>query len=107
MRAGLAQVAAALGATIAHAIPWGALHYPHVAALRARLAERCAPASVNNVLSAVRGVARAAMRLGQLDARFERLLHQRRSFRARRAPDLSEGRAPAPGEHRIRRKDER
>jgi len=68
MRAALAQVAAALGAATAHAIPWGALRYPHVAALRARLAERGAPASVNKVLSAVRGVAREAMRLGQLDA---------------------------------------
>ncbi len=58
----------AAGAATAHAIPWGALRYLHVAALRARLAERGAPASVNKVLSAVRGVAREAMRLGQLDA---------------------------------------
>jgi site-specific recombinase XerD len=68
MLAALVLVADALGAVSPHAIRWGALRYPHVAALRTRLAERCAPASVNKVLSAVRGVAREAMRLGQLDA---------------------------------------
>jgi len=68
MRAALETVAAELGASSPHAIPWGALRYPHVAALRARLAERRAPATVNKVLSALRGVAREAMRLGQLDA---------------------------------------
>lgn len=68
MRAALAQVAAELGAATPHAIPWGGLRYPHVTALRARLTERYASASVNKVLSAVRGVAREAMRLGQLEA---------------------------------------
>jgi site-specific recombinase XerD len=68
MRAALAAVAAELGAPSAHAIPWAALRYPHVAALRARLAERRAPATVNKILSALRGVAREAMRLGQLGA---------------------------------------
>lgn len=68
MRAALAAVAAELGAVSPHVIPWGALRYPHVAALRARLAERRAPASVNKLLCAVRGVAREAMRLGLLDA---------------------------------------
>jgi site-specific recombinase XerC len=68
MRAALDTVAAELGASGPHAIPWSALRYPHVAALRARLAERRAPATVNKVLSALRGVAREAMRLGQLDA---------------------------------------
>jgi site-specific recombinase XerD len=68
MRAALALVAATLGAATPHAIRWGALRYPHVAALRTRFAEKYAPASVNKVLCAVRGVAREAMRLGQLDA---------------------------------------
>ena len=68
MRAALETIAAELGAASVRTIPWGALRYPHVAALRARLAERRAPATVNKILSALRGVAREAMRLGQLDA---------------------------------------
>jgi site-specific recombinase XerC len=68
MRAALDTVATELGAPSAYDIPWSALRYPHVAALRARLAERRAPATVNKVLSALRGVAREAMRLGQLEA---------------------------------------
>jgi site-specific recombinase XerC len=68
MRAALDTIAAELGAPDPHASPWSALRYPHVAALRARLAERRAPATVNKVLCALRGVAREAMRLGQLDA---------------------------------------
>jgi integrase len=68
MRAALDTIAAELGVPTPHAIPWSALRYPHVAALRARLAERRAPATVNKLLCALRGVAREAMRLGQLDA---------------------------------------
>src|SRR5512141_1063225 len=68
MRAALETIAAELGAGSPYAIPWQALRYPHVAALRARLAEKRSPATVNKVLSAMRGVAREAMRLGKLDA---------------------------------------
>ena len=68
MLAALDTIATELGAPSAYDIPWRALRYPHVAALRARLAERRAPATVNKVLSALRGVAREAMRLGQLAA---------------------------------------
>jgi site-specific recombinase XerD len=68
MRAALETIAAELGAPSAEAIPWRALRYPHAAALRATLAERRSPATVNKVLSALRGVAREAMRLGQLSA---------------------------------------
>lgn len=68
MRAALETIGAALGAPSPHAIPWRQLRYPHVAALRARLAEERSPATVNKVLSALRGVAREAMRLGQLAA---------------------------------------
>ncbi len=68
MRAALDLVAHELGAPSPHAIPWGALRYQHAAALRSALAQRLAPATVNKVLSALRGVAREAMRLGLLPA---------------------------------------
>lgn len=50
------------------AFPWAALRYQHVSALRARLAARFAPATVNRLLCAVRGVLREAMRLGAMSA---------------------------------------
>jgi site-specific recombinase XerD len=68
MRKALEAIARELGASSSHAIPWAALRYPHVMALRSRLAERLAPASVNKLLSALRRVAREAMRLGILGA---------------------------------------
>lgn len=68
MRAALVRVARALGAPDPHAVPWGTLRHPQIAALRAQLTERLAPASVNKILCALRGVAREAMRLDLLDA---------------------------------------
>ena len=49
-------------------LPWCELRRPHLAALRAALAERCAPASANKILSAVRGVLKEAVRLDLLTA---------------------------------------
>lgn len=69
MRSALENVAALLtnGALDAERLPWSSLRYPHLQALRARLADAYAPKTVNRHLSAVRGVLRAAWRLGQLD----------------------------------------
>ena len=63
MRSTLANVAAMLGTTI-EACPWHALRFAHVAALRAALAERFAPATTNKYLSAIRQVMRQAWLLG-------------------------------------------
>lgn len=61
----LSAVAAELGGDVA-SLPWASLRYPHVAALRGRLAARLAPATVNRLLCAVRGVLREAAKLDLL-----------------------------------------
>ena len=74
MRSALNQVAQILGRPSAADTPWHALRAAHVDALRAALLARpgrnglpAAPASVNKALSAVRGVLKAAWRMGMID----------------------------------------
>lgn len=67
MRAALATIAGIFGADVA-TLDWAALRYQHTAAIRARLAEACKPATANKMLSALRGVLRAAWQLGQIGA---------------------------------------
>jgi site-specific recombinase XerD len=50
------------------AINWGAVRYPHTAAIRARLIEQYSPATANRALSALRGVLKEAWRLEQMPA---------------------------------------
>jgi len=57
-----------LGGGDVRTFPWASLRYEHAQAVRRVLIERYAPATCNMVLSAVRGVAREAWRLGQIDA---------------------------------------
>lgn len=50
------------------AVPWHELRFAETNAIKARLAETCAHTTANKRLSALRGVLRAARRLGQMDA---------------------------------------
>jgi integrase len=52
----------------AEALPWAARRYQHTQSVPAALAERYAPATVNKMLAALRGVLKEAWRLGLVDA---------------------------------------
>lgn len=65
----LRVIAGILGAVDPLAVPWGALRYQHTAAIRAQLlAMPYKPATINRILSALRGVLRAAWQLGDMTA---------------------------------------
>ncbi len=54
-------------------LPWEELRFGHTSAIQAALADRYRPATANKILSALRGVLRAAYRLGMMDqGMFER-----------------------------------
>jgi integrase len=50
----------------ARSLNWGALRFSHTAAIRAELSNRFKYTTANNMLSALRGVLKAAYRLGQI-----------------------------------------
>ena len=76
------------GATAdALAVDWSQLRYQHVMALRAVLLEADAkPATINHLLSALRGVVREAWRLGQIDAEIKERIVDVKSVSASTLP---------------------
>ena len=70
MQGALNEIAAMLtkGQVDALGLDWAALCFQHTTAIRSKLAERDAPATVNKKLSALRGVLKVAWRLGQMSA---------------------------------------
>ena len=51
----------------ARSFPWHELRHQHTAAIRSRLAEQYSPSTANKMLAAMRGVLKAAWRLGLMD----------------------------------------
>jgi site-specific recombinase XerD len=79
-------------------LDWSALRYQHTGAVRAKLAELYAPATVNKQLSALRGVLKECVRLGHMTAED----HARATdLQAVKGSTLPRGRALASGELRA------
>lgn len=74
------------GKADAYTTPWETLRVEHMAALRARLAEQLAPSSCNLVLCSVRGVLKAARRLGLITRGHEADLAEVEPVRGSREP---------------------
>jgi site-specific recombinase XerC len=76
-------------------VPWWVLDYAHTTAVRAKLAERLAPATANRMPAALRGVLKASFKLGLIDSdRMTRAC----SVDAVRGSRVMKGRALAKGE---------
>jgi len=92
----MAEIATA-GAVDAQGLPWHALRFQHTGAIRAVLMEEYSPATVNKMLSALRGVLKTAWRLGLMTAEeYTRAVDLDPVGVAR--PDQAAGRALTPGE---------
>jgi integrase len=95
-RAALATIADLLtGNPDPLAVQWGALRFQHTAAIRARLAESYSPATANRMLCALRGVLKAAWRLGQMT---EEQRARAADLKSVRGETLLAGRMITPGE---------
>jgi integrase/recombinase XerD len=97
MRHALNTVASLLtgGKASASTLDWSRIRFQHAAAIRSALAERFAPPTTNKMLAALRGVLRAAWRLGQLDAES---FHRAVDVQTIKAQTLPRGRALSSGE---------
>jgi site-specific recombinase XerD len=99
MRAALRVIAgiASSGAN-ERSLPWQRLDFAHTSAIRSRLAEQLAPATANRMLAALRGVLRAAFRLGLMSAE---QMTRACSVEPVRGVRVMNGRALAQGELRA------
>jgi integrase/recombinase XerD len=79
-------------------LDWSQLRYAHCAAVRAALAERYAHSTANRMLSALRGVLKAAWRLGQLPTEE---FHRAVDLPTVKGETLPRGRALSMGELRA------
>jgi len=98
MRQALDAVAALLsnGQADALAFPWERLRYQHLVAIREYLAEQgYKPATVNKYLAALRGVLRAAWKMGRMSAE---AYHRAASVEGVRGSVVPTGRELTPGE---------
>jgi len=100
MRHALDTIAGLLtsGACDAASLPWPQLRYQHTTAVRSALADRYAPAMVNKMLAALRGVLKECWRLGQMAAED---YHRAVDLPAVRGKTLPRGRALSGGELRA------
>ena len=99
MAQALEQIAAlATGGTVgAQGLPWHTLRFQHTGAIRAALMGEYSPATVNKMLSALRGVLKTAWRLGLMSAEeYTRAVDLDPVGVSR--PDQAAGRALTPGE---------
>jgi site-specific recombinase XerD len=86
------------GRCCAYLLEWGALRYQHVAAVRALLAEHYAHTTANRMLSSLRGVLKAAWRLGEMPTEeYQRTV----DIAPVKGESLPRGRAINPGELRA------
>ncbi len=79
-------------------LDWAALRYQHAAALRSELAGRYAYTTCNRMISGLRGVLKAAWRLGQMPTEE---YHRAVDIKAVRGETLPRGRALSAGELRV------
>jgi integrase/recombinase XerD len=93
----LVRIARLLGSADPRAVAWWKLTPEVVDAIRAQLIDQGAPATVNRILSALRGTLRAAWRSGLMDAAS---YHAARDVRGARGSRLPRGRAVGPEEWR-------
>jgi site-specific recombinase XerD len=83
------------GQVDALAMNWAGLRFQHTTAIRSRLAETYKPATANRYLSALRGVLKAAWRLGQMSAEDYRRAADVGTVKGETLPA---GRSVSPGE---------